>query len=75
MDFLSEPNIYHSCNYTSIEEFANLIKTKKEVFSALSLNIRSLKNKKRGLIDFFTQISTTNFRFSCVAFKETGING
>ena len=59
-----------SCNYHSVDDFQNLIKNSKEVFSSLSLNIRSLKKNCHNFRNLIESISTKHFQFSVIGLQE-----
>ena len=63
-------NEKNSCDYQSVDDFQNLIKNSKEVFSSLSLNIRSLKKNFYNFRNFIRDISTDQFQFSVIGLQE-----
>ncbi len=63
-------DINHNCSYLEIEDFQNKIKTKGEVFSTFSLNIRSLQNKMSELQDLIDNLSSDTFSFSVLCIQE-----
>ena len=62
------PNL--QCGYFEIDEFKNKIKGKKDIFSTLSLNIRSISNKINELQDLIHEISNDTFSFSAICLQE-----
>ena len=59
-----------SCDYQSVEDFQNLILNSSEVFSSLSLNIRSLKKNCYNFRNFIKDVSTDQFQFSVIGLQE-----
>lgn len=59
-----------NCTYYSIDEFNELIKDKKEIFSILSQNIRSMRKNFSEFKDLLSDISGQNFNFSVYMLQE-----
>lgn len=68
--FHNELNVKVSCNYLSTEEFSNYIDKKEENLSYLSLNVRSLRNKREDVRDLLISLTSSHFHFSCVSLQE-----
>lgn len=58
------------CEYYEVDEFQNKIKGKKDIFSLISLNIRSISNKMDQLQDLINEISSETFSFSVLCLQE-----
>ena len=70
VDIFEDVNQGNSCKYFSVDEFQNSIENSKEIFSCLSLNIRSLKKNCYNLQNFIENISTDQFHFSIIGLQE-----
>ena len=58
VNLYEDMNENSSCDYQSVEDFQNLILNSSEVFSSLSLNIRSLKKNCYNFRNFIKDVST-----------------
>ena len=70
VNLYEDMNENSSCDYQSVEDFQNLILNSSEVFSSLSLNIRSLKKNCYNFRNFIKDVSTDQFQFSVIGLQE-----
>ena len=69
-ELLENIGVSHDCNYYDIDEFAQAIESKEDIFSVISLNIRSLENKGNEFKQFINSITNENFSPMVICLQE-----
>ena len=73
VDNEEEPQIIHNSPYISPEMFNDLLKTKKEIFKCICLNIQSL-NAKMDQLRIFLDMLPEDCQIDAILLQETWIN-
>ena len=62
-------SVVHSCEYYELEDFQSTF-SKRNCFSTLSLNIRSLPGKWNDFKEYVALLNKESFKFSVIALQE-----
>ena len=66
-----EPSIFHPSPYSDQDSLANILKSKKDVFKCLSINIQSINAKIDQLRIYLHELQSDKCNFEAICIQET----
>jgi hypothetical protein len=69
-----EPEVFHPSSYHNVDEFIDLLKSKQNVFTVISLNIQSLNAKLDQLRLYVEMFKINACNVSAICLQETWLD-